>query len=289
MSKASAHTPFGHEVIARNLTVPESARWREGELWFTDGSTVKVLGRDGGIRTHARVDCNFLIGLSFTEKGEAIVSDAEGRRVMRITQDGGVGLVVDLSNETDFMLNEAMALPDGSIVVDDVGFDLAGHKSPAAARMIHISADGRVKRTGSPMLFANGLALTDDGTALLVAEAFGKRIWRYAVIPGEGLDEGIVLITLSESGLDGVAPASDGNIWYTNIENGHVVLVDRFGVEKRRLYSGFGHATSCALDGTGSRLFVTALGTMPETIVLPNSGRSSLKFNGDGAIVSIRL
>jgi len=261
----------GVKTIAGNLNLPESPQWRDGALWFVDGPCVKFLSRDGTVRTHAKTDSFFLIGLSFLPDGSALVCNVRDRHVLRISDKGKSEMFADLSRETPYLLNELTVMADGSIVVDDVGYDVLNGAEPKAAKLIRIAPDGTISRTGSPLFFGNGMFALDNGSALLVAESVKARIWRFNLIPGQGLDSGAVIAN-AEYGLDGLASAPDGTIWYANILSGHVVHLDRQGKEIERIATGFEHPTSCILNADGSKLYVTAMRDHPTATTLPTSG-----------------
>lgn len=270
----------GPQVLAAGLAFPESPRLRDDELWFVDGPTLKVLAPDGAVRTHCRIDCPLLIGISFTPEGDALVSDPVGRRVFRVGATGAVSLFADLAAFTPYFINEAMMLADGSVIVDDVGYDFMAGAAPAAARLIRIAADGTVGRTGAPLAFANGLVALDGGTGLLVAEHGGSRIWRFRLQADAGLDDGTVVCTVPTDGLDGIATAPDGSIWYADARSGALVQMAADGTALRGIMSGYAIATSCVLNASGTRLYATVVDTMP--------GKDFV-FAGDGAIVAFDL
>lgn len=267
-------------VIASGLTFPECPRWLQDELWFVDGPAVKRIDAGGSLSTHAVIDCPLLIGLAAVPDGGWLTADAVGRRVWKVDEQGAVTLFADLSDETPFMINEVMLIADGSLIVSDIGFDALNGGEPKAARLIRVAPDGSAGRTGSPMLFANGMVSAGDGTELFVAETFGGRIWRYEVSGSEGLNAGYP-IAHDCHGIDGLACASNSTFWYANHQTGDVVHVSASGEKLSRISSGFNCATSCVLDDGCSHIFITAVSEMP-------SGKIPLK-NGDGVIISVIL
>lgn len=266
------------KCLADGLVLPESPRWHDGALWFVDGARVAVIDREGNVRTHAVADCPILLGLSFLPDGDALTSDSNGRRVLKIGKEGSVGVFADLTAEARFIINEPMALQDGSVVVGDAGFDFFAGAPPEASRMIRVAPNGVLTRTGAPMLFSNGLVSLENGSGLLAAETLGRRIWRYRLVPGVGLDGGTVVAALDEPGLDGLAQGANDTLWYANIHSGEVVNLNSRGAELRRIATGFPHATSCVLGDNGKALYATVLRKRPI---------SGLPC--DGAVLKIRL
>ena len=262
-------------ILADHLVLPESVRWREGELWFVNGSRVQRITRGGELKTHAELDCPVLLGLSFTPHGDMLASDSVRRRVFRISSSGETSLFSDLSQHTPYMLNEPMWLTDGSVVVGDIGFDVLGGAAPQAASMLRIRPDGAVHRSGPPLWFSNGLISLDEGRALLAAETIGGRIWRLG-LRDHGLDEGQVVATVDAQGLDGIALVDDGSIWCSDIETGQVIRIDPKGREAQRVRTGFPNATSCVV--AGQELVVTVLRKRP-----------TAELNCDGAVIALDL
>ncbi len=262
-------------ILADHLKLPESCRWRAGEIWFVNGSRVQKITCGGELKTHAELDCPVLLGLSFTPQGDMLTSDSLRRRVFRISSSGETSLFADLSEHTPYMLNEPMWLSDGSVVVGDIGFDVLGGAAPQAAAMLRIRPDGTVHRSGPPLWFSNGLISLDDGRALLAAETIGGRIRRLR-LHDNGLDEGQVLATVDAQGLDGIALTDDGSLWCADIETGRVIRMDPEGREAQRLPTGFPNATSCVV--AGQELVVTVLRKRP-----------TADLNCDGALIALPL
>lgn len=128
------------------------------------------------------------------------------------------------------------------------------------------------------MWFANGLVSTDRGQGLLAAETHGGRIRRYRLVAGGGLDDGSVLASIGDTGLDGIALAPDGSVWYANIDTGDVGQLSDRGSLLRHIPTGFPHATSCAISGAGTELIVSVLRRKPTS-----------DLYCDGAIISIDI
>src|SRR5687768_6326794 len=153
-----------HHVLASSLTFPECPRWWNNQLWFVDGPTVKNISRDGSMRTVCEIDGPLLMGLCFTSAGDLLVGTCTGRKILQVTPAGGVSEFADLSALTEHLINEVMMLADGTVIVNELGYDLLRGAQPEAVRLISIAADTKkIARTGSPLIFANGLVATDEG------------------------------------------------------------------------------------------------------------------------------
>lgn len=84
------------KILVDGLDLPESPRYRRGELWFVDGPRIRIIGENGSCRIHSTVECPVLLGLTFTPTGDALVSDSVSRRVWRISPEGSASLFADL-------------------------------------------------------------------------------------------------------------------------------------------------------------------------------------------------
>jgi sugar lactone lactonase YvrE len=269
-----------HDVLAGGLLFPECPRWRDGQLWFVDGPTVKIMTPTGSMRTFCEIDCHLLIGLSFTPAGHILVGSPTDRKIFQVTPGGDVSNFAELSSHTPHLINELMMLADGSVIVNDVGYDLLHGAQPQAVRPFRITTDKTISRTGSPLNFANGLVATDAGRGLLVAEHGTGKIWHFNLAGEQGLDTGEVVCRVPTKGLDGIALARDGSLWYTDAYDGSVSHLSRSGQILQTFATGYSGATSCVLNDDESVLFVTVIDTMPD---------ASFRFVGDGAVLAVRL
>lgn len=267
------------EVVASNLRFPECPRWWDDSLWFVDGPMIKVLSADGSLAVHAQIDCQILNGLAAVPGGGYLVSDAVGRKIWSVDERGKAEVYVDLSEATPFMINEIMLLADGSLVVSDIGFDVLRGAEPRAVRLIRVGVDKSISRTGSAMLFGNGMVAASGGTELFVAATFGGQIWHYRQLKCGELDSGYPIAN-GCTGIDGLAVAPDRSFWYACHTNGEVVHLDERGHELARIASGLKCATSCVLNRDGSAIYVTALAEMPS---------ADLALSNTGAVVRIML
>lgn len=250
-------------VLADGLHMPESIRWRNGEIWFVDGPAIRVISADGVLRTHVETECPLLLGIAFEPEGALLTNDAVGRHVLRIGQDRSVSVVADLSAHGSGMINEVALLADGSLVVGDIGFDVLGGEAPRDLQLIHIAPNGKISRQGTPLFFANGMGVSDDGWTLFVAEYIGGAIWRYRLKGDGGLDAGVRIASGLGNGVDGIALSPDGTLWYANMEGGELVHLSADGKAIGRIDSGYGHASSVAVSGDEHALHATVLAALP--------------------------
>ena len=79
--------------------------------------------------------------------------------------------------------------------------------------LCYVAGDGSATRVWGDLLFPNGLHVTPDGKALVVAETGTGRVWRFGIREPGNLDRAEVMIELGPaSGLDGMCFDSEGRL-----------------------------------------------------------------------------
>ncbi|MBY4208084.1 SMP-30/gluconolactonase/LRE family protein [Rhodococcus fascians] len=163
-------------AVADGLTFLEGPRWHDNALWFSDFHTNRVLRMQAGIAI-PEVVCevpNQPSGLGFDPEGRLLVVSMKDRRVMRWDR-GELSEHADLSSLAQGHCNDMMVLADGSAYVGNHGSD--GPDQPYnPTHLIRVEPDGSARIVGEDLYFPNGMAVTDDGKTLLVAESLASRI-----------------------------------------------------------------------------------------------------------------
>jgi sugar lactone lactonase YvrE len=167
-----------------------------------DGRHVEVLADTGGRP----------LGLEWLPDGTLLICDA--RRGL-LTLDLPTGGLTTLVSGLSFCNNAAVA-PDGTIYFTDstggLGID---HWQ---GELLQHSGTGRLLRRGlgsettvllDGLQFANGVALTPDGTAVVVAETGAYRLVRWSLADGSSE----VLVDNLPGFPDNISTGSDGLIW----------------------------------------------------------------------------
>lgn len=268
------------QIVVRDLHVPESPRWRDGELWFVDGPAIRRIDAGGQCHAVAVLECPVLLGMAFLPDGSLLTNDAAGRRVMRVTAQGEVSVAHDLSGFCHTMINEVHRFPDGALLVGEFGFDIIAGEAPVPQQLVLISADGKITRHGPAIGFANGMTGVDGGRAVLVAEYVGGAIWRFEQGADGSIDAGRKVADGLGTGVDGIAVGPDGGIWYASMPEGFLARLDKDGKQVATIKTGFGHATSLAFTTAGDAVYATVLENMPTPETMGQA---------DGAVVRIAL
>jgi sugar lactone lactonase YvrE len=267
-------------LVADGLNFPECPRWRDGEIWFVDTPYIKVATVGGHVRNHAMLpDARLVLGLTFAADGAALAGDAPGRRVYRASDSGRVELVADLSRHFEHSTNELIAMPEGSLYVGSMGFDILGGGQPQASRLARVSAAGQIEPAGPEVLFPNGMALSGDNHTLYLAESFASKITTFEVRSDGWLGAASTFADVSGRDVhhpDGLSPDPGGGVWYADPFAGVVVLVAPGGAEIDRRSMPLRHPTSCTVGGSRDELLIVT--------ATPAMAGPDLKFAGGGAL-----
>jgi sugar lactone lactonase YvrE len=242
------------ELRTGNLLWGESPRSRDGELWVSDtqGSKLVVVGPNGAgprvIELESPVN-----GTWFLPTGDLVAARMSETRVDKFDGETWATYsdVTELSRTG--RLGDLIALPDGTVFVDDVT-----HGEPG--QLLRIDTDGKGSVAADDLTFPNGLAVIDDGRTLVVAETFAGRLSAFTLTPDRRLEDRRVMIDLqSELGPDflpdGICACADGSVWVATTRGSALVRVVGGSVEEQIELDGF--VIACCLSADESDLYVT--------------------------------
>ncbi|MFG2799974.1 SMP-30/gluconolactonase/LRE family protein [Streptomyces pseudovenezuelae] len=176
------------------LGVPECLRWHEGALWFSDlaHGTVHRWDGTGEAETVLKVPGR-AGGLGWLPDGRLLVVSMDEGRVYRREADGELVEHADLRHIVGGPVNDMLVDPQGRAYVGNFGFDyhaftrehpnslLYAPPGPPRTPVACLAPDGSLLGLTEPLLFPNGMLLTADGTAVVVAETLAMRLTRLPV------------------------------------------------------------------------------------------------------------
>ncbi|MFN8623594.1 MAG: ScyD/ScyE family protein [Chloroflexota bacterium] len=147
--------------------------------------------------------------------GALWISEAVGGRLLKITPDGKITLVADLSAGHLVPTGVALA-PDGGAYV---GFETAGPWVDGSSKVVHVAEDGTVTNAWTGLTAVTDVALGPDGKLYAAEMATGNSADAPNIHPGTGRvvrQDGAGGLEVVASGLDfpsylGFAP--DGALW----------------------------------------------------------------------------
>src|SRR5512140_3049247 len=150
------------QPYVKGLAFPESPRWHDGALWFSDFYTRRVSRATPDGRVEAVVEVpGQPSGLGWLPDGRLLVVSMNDRRLLRLD---GVGLteVADLSGLVSAPCNDMLVDGQGRAYIGNFGFDLQARSSFAPTTLIMVMPDGAARVVAQDMYFPNGAVLTPD-------------------------------------------------------------------------------------------------------------------------------
>ena len=174
------------------------------------GGTPRVVAQTGGRP----------LGLAVTRGGQLLICDSHSG-LLRLDPDSGriESLVTEVAGRPLKFCSNVVESSDGTIYFTESTsrfhyefYKGAVLEATATGSLFRRGVDGTVTTLASGLRFANGVALTADESALIVAETTGCRLSKYP-ITGSGIGEPVRLIENLPGYPDNISLAPDGRIW----------------------------------------------------------------------------
>jgi sugar lactone lactonase YvrE len=252
-------------VLTEGLAMGESARWHDGRFWCSDWVAGEVLaisvdGADAGKRVVVTRSTSFPFCFDWTSDDTMLVTGRSG--LERLDADGSLRADADLSHFSDYGWNEvAVHHPTGAAYVNGINFDMMGadgmdfELGSKSGLIAVVTPDGGRRIVADTVAFPNGMAITADGSTLLVAESFAGRVSAFDIDDDHSLRNRRVWAEI-EGGADGVSLDAEGALWCA--AQGGAVRLAADGTIMQRIELDR-PAFSVALGGpNGTTLFMVA-------------------------------
>lgn len=263
------------DLLLKGLTLPDSARWRDGHLWLSDFFSGRVLkiAADGSAETVVEVTGQ-PSGLGWLPDGTLQVVSMTDLRLLRFS-GSGAPTAVDLSSLATFHTNDMVVDALGRAYIGNCGFDYTAGEAPAPTVLILVTPDGQTRAVADDLLFPNGMVITPDGSTLIVAETYGSRLTAFDIETDGGLANRRTWAQLENVFPDGLCLDAEGAIWVASPTGQEVLRVHHGGEISQRIAINQ-QPTCCALGGEDGRtLFIlsTLLTASPQQLLADPIGR----------------
>ena len=277
---------MGLTPIATGFGFVEAPRWHDGRLYFSDfyARTVNSVDAMGTIERHAYLPGQ-PSGLGFTPDGALLAVSTHEGHLLRI-DDQGTTLVADIGAQYRGGLNDMLVATSGVAYVSAFPAYVVGesigmvHGRPSVPLFV-VFPGGEVEVAASDLGVPNGLAISDDGATLIVAETVGRRLTAFDVDADGRLCGQRVFAELGERRPDGICLDESGAVWFGSPFTSEFVLVEEGGQVRRTIETPGRWAVACTLGGEARQdLWCT---TVEVTLDEYRQGR------GRGAIEMCRL
>lgn len=196
-----------------------------GSLWLADVGKGRILQVERG-ECHERVKTNgHPNGAQFTHDGKLIIADWSGL----LSYDPKSGRLAPLATlfqgKAVTGLNDLTLDASGGIYFTVPGESTAVQKS---GRVFYRSADGVVALIDDTFAYPNGIALSADGTAVLIAEFAAKRIISIPAVGSKKPFQMPYVFALTSGGVgpDGMRVDERGRLFVANLGAGEVQVYD---------------------------------------------------------------
>jgi sugar lactone lactonase YvrE len=244
-------------VLMEGIGLGESPRWHEGRLWFSDwvAGQVIALEPEGGHEVMAEVDA-FPFSIDWLPDGAMLVT--AGRELLRLEPDGSLVRHADLGELTEFGWNEIVVDGRGNAYVNGPGFEMMGGGEFAPGIVAVLRPDGSAQIVAERIAFPNGMAITPDGSTLIVADSYGRELTGFDLAGDGTLANRRTWADLGDGVPDGICIDAAGAAWYADVPNRCCIRVAEGGEVLDRVEVDCG-CFACMLGGPqGTTLYITA-------------------------------
>jgi len=267
-------------ILAEGLNFPEGPAFDPaGDLWCVElkgGNLVRWSER--GIERFATGGGPN--GLTFDHRGWAWFCDAErgAIRAFDPSSDQWQTIVDRIDDQPLFRPNDLAFDPLGNLIFTCPG----DSRTEPTGYVCCLSTTGELTKIAQGFYFPNGLALVDDGRALVVAETYRQRLWkgvwsaaeRHWVDPQPWADLGGL------PGPDGMALGADGLLYVAVYRSGQIKVVDVEGLIAVTYDLPGKNPTNAAFDPSGRLGLVVTEAERGLLLSLPELGPGAKLFDG---------
>ena len=273
-------TTLEKTLLLDGLAFPESPRWHDGKLWFSDMythrvATVTLQGRTELIATVPQQPS----GLGWLPDGRLLIVSMLDRRLLRLDANG-LTVVADLADLAPCHCNDMVVDRLGRAYIGNFGFDFMEKEQIRATGIVMVTPKGERQVVASDLLFPNGCVITPDGHTFIVGETFAHRLTAFSIAADGSLSDRRVWAHLQGAAPDGICLDAQGAIWMASPISREILRLREGGAITHRI----GVATqglACMLGGSDGRtLFI-----LSAPLTRPDKGRA-LKL---GRIETVRV
>ena len=246
-------------ILSTGLAIGESPRWNEGRLWFSNWGTQEIVAvdLDGNDEVMARVPTTIPFCIDWLPDGRLLIVSGPEALLLRQEHDGSLVTHADLSGFAE-SFNEIVVDARGNAYVNGGSFDFETGAGVESGVIVLITTDGAVRQVADGIAFGNGMAITSDGSTLIVAESWARQLSAFDIAADGSLSNRRIWADTSDGPPDGICMDAEGAVWYADVPNKRCVRVREGGevLQKVELDRG---AFACMLGGPdGKTLFILA-------------------------------
>jgi sugar lactone lactonase YvrE len=271
-------------TLTTGLVYPESPRWFDGKLWLVDlhAHQVVTVDPEGRRTTVAEID-DRPSALGFLPDGTPLVASARKRLILRL--DGaGQSVYADLNGVPGEYFNDMVVDGQGRLYIAN-RFVPRPEEPTAVSRegLVYVSPDGECREVATDVASPNGMAVTADGTTLIVAMSHDHRLLAFEIEDDGSLSNRRELAEIPSrpeldggrrGSPDGICLDAEGAVWVGSPESREFLRIAADGRITERIALPAPHrAVACVLGGAERRtLFMVISETTKETLAACKAG-----------------
>jgi sugar lactone lactonase YvrE len=245
-------------TLMTGLVFPESPRWHDDRLWFSDWGAHEVIAVDLEGKSEVIVSVpSFPMCIDRLPDGRLLIVSANEGLLLCREPDGSLVTRADLTGLSNHAWNDIVVDGRGNAYVNNIGFDFpAGEFVPGIVALV--TPDGSARQVADGVAFPNGMAVTPDNSTLIVAESYGTKLTAFDISADGTLSSRRTWADLPGGAPDGICLDAENAVWYADVPNQSCVRVLEGGevLQTIRLDRG---CFACALGGADGRsLFLIA-------------------------------
>jgi sugar lactone lactonase YvrE len=202
-------------VLLDGLGMPESPRWHNGRLWFSDwgAGEIVTVDLDGNSEVVGRGPEGPGWAVNWLPDGRMLMT---GNELIRVEPDGSRVRHADLSRISAYGWSELTIDGRANVYVNTINFDFADFNDvlanqQAPGKIALVTPDGEAREVAGELAFPNGMVVTPDNRVLVVAESFAGRLTAFDIAENGTLSNRRVWA--DGVGPDGICLDAEGCIW----------------------------------------------------------------------------
>lgn len=232
---------------------------REGMLWCVDLPNGRILrvSPEGDFHVVKTYD-GWPNGLAIHRDGRVFIADHKRGILILDPVSGRMETFLERFGVEPFKgVNDLTFASNGDLYFTDQG--LTGWQDPSGRLFRHRAAGDRLECLLEGIPSPNGLVLTRDESAVLLAVTRANAVWRVPLTRQGPVKVGTFIQLSGGGGPDGLALDAEGGLAVAHVGMGSVWLFDARGEPRGRIRSPLGaYTTNLAYGGAGNAsLFIT--------------------------------
>lgn len=272
------------DVLCSGYGLVESPRWHEGRLFFSDWTGGRIVAVDDAGVTEVVVEHQSLpMCFDFLPDGRLVLVSNQARALLTLEPDGSLSAYADLTPVSDLGCNDIVVDGRGRVFVNSPHFDFAAGPPPGQTqpgRVGVVTPDGVARVVADDIAFPNGMAVTADGSTLVVADSYRNQLVGLTIGDDGALSDRRVWADLGTDNPDGICLDAEGAAWYADVPHRHCVRVAEGGQVLQTVGLDRG-GFACMLGGAaGSSLYAV-------TAVWPGAAGLMTHTEWDGQVVRV--